>query len=81
MAEDCLGHHDQAKATLGRAEALIPAELRDLGTDNYFGVLPTPAGAIAFDWLNVEVLRREAAAKIRESAATATETPASPPAK
>lgn len=64
MAEHQLGQHDQARATLAEAEALIPGELRSLGTPDDTTLLPVPAGSIHSDWLAPELLRREAATLI-----------------
>ncbi|HQU43172.1 MAG TPA: WD40 repeat domain-containing protein, partial [Pirellulales bacterium] len=64
MAEQQLGRTEQARQTLAQAGALIPGELRTLGTDAYHGPLPVAAETISHDWLIPEILRREAAALI-----------------
>ncbi len=67
MAESRLGKTEPARQTLAAAEAVIPGELRTLGTDAYNGPLPVPAVVVSHDWLIPEILRREAAALIREA--------------
>ena len=57
MAEHQLGQ-PEARQTLSQAEALIPAELRKLGTVENTG--PAPRDAVNPDWLAAELLRREA---------------------
>lgn len=64
LAEHDLGKKEEAAKSLAAAEALIPIELRTLGTDAYTGPLPVPTAVISPDWLFAEILRREAHAKI-----------------
>ena len=75
MSEEKLGQHEQAEKTLIEAEALIPAELRTLGTADYHGPLPVPAASISHDWLAPEILRREAALLIHGSTARRPDNP------
>ncbi|MGO9112348.1 MAG: hypothetical protein ACLP9L_24220, partial [Thermoguttaceae bacterium] len=67
MAEHRLGETDRARKTLAQVTAVIPAELRTLGTSNYAGPLPVSAEKVSHDWLIPEILRREAAALINGS--------------
>lgn len=64
LAEFELGKKEEAAKSLAAAQALIPIELRTLGTDAYTGSLPVPQDVINPDWLFAEILRREAHAKI-----------------
>jgi tetratricopeptide (TPR) repeat protein len=68
MSEEKLGQHDQAVKSLAAAAAMIPAELRTLGTRDYNGPLVVPAATINHDWLVTEILRREADALIHGNA-------------
>ncbi len=65
MAERQLGQRDEANKTLAQAEALIPMELRTLGTEGYTGLMPASAKNTQSDWLLAEILRREAVQLIR----------------
>lgn len=69
MAEHRLGKVDEARLTLTLAQSVIPAELRSLGSQDYDGPLPIPAGLVSHDWLIAEILRREAAKMILENEA------------
>jgi hypothetical protein len=62
LAEHRLGRSDEARQTLARASALIPAELPTLGSDDYRGPLPVALETISHDWLIPEILCREASA-------------------
>lgn len=64
MAEHRLGRSDEARQTLAKASALIPRELRTLGTADYRGPLPVAEATILHDWLIPEILCREASALI-----------------
>jgi WD40 repeat protein len=68
LAEYRLGSTDEARQKLALATALIPAELRTLGTDAYRGSLPVAEQTISHDWLIPEILRREASALIEGAA-------------
>jgi hypothetical protein len=63
LAEHQLGQ-TQARQTLAKAGALIPAELRTLGTEAYRGPLPVAEQTANHDWLIPEILRREASALV-----------------
>lgn len=65
MAEHQLGQHEQARQTLAQVDALIPGELRTLGTAEDTTLVPIPTASIATDWLTPELLRREAAQLIK----------------
>jgi len=69
LAEHQLGLRDQARQTLAQAEAIIPAELRLLGSTDYSGPLPVPPWAVEQDWLAAEIVRREARAVVDGKAA------------
>jgi hypothetical protein len=68
MAESEVGRAEQARQRLAEVTQQIPKELRTLGTDDYPGFLPVADSAVAHDGLIVEVLRREAASRILDSA-------------
>ncbi|TWU08505.1 serine/threonine-protein kinase [Stieleria varia] len=63
MAEHELGETEKARKTLSIVEAMIPGELRTLGTDAYDGPVPLPSSP-RHDDLIPEILRREAAEKL-----------------
>jgi tetratricopeptide (TPR) repeat protein len=60
MAEEKLGHHEDAVKSLADAEASIPEELSTLGTPVYTGTLPIPDNTALHQWQFNEILRREA---------------------
>jgi tetratricopeptide (TPR) repeat protein len=60
LAEYRLRRPDDARRSFQEAAALVPAELRVLGTSGYRGKLPVDAAVVERDWLIAEVLRREA---------------------
>lgn len=68
LAEEEAGHHDAAVNALDQAEALIPAELDPTGLPIGPGQEPLSEKAATRDLLFAEILRREAALKIRKSA-------------
>jgi hypothetical protein len=59
MSEHQLGNSVKAKEFLEKAEAMIPIELRTLGTEDWTGKLPTTAD-VSIDWQIAEIIRREA---------------------
>jgi len=64
LAEQQLGRPDEARRTLAKAEAIIPAQLRTLGTADDPEMFPVPFSIVAPDWLAPEILRREATKSI-----------------
>lgn len=60
LAEEALGRSDAARETLRKAEQMIPAALKTLGTAEYTGPLPARHDAANHDWIVAELLRREA---------------------
>ena len=60
MTEHKLEHPIEAKRDYDAAVALIPKELKVLGTSEYKGPLPVDQRIVDHDWLMAEVLRREA---------------------
>jgi serine/threonine protein kinase/tetratricopeptide (TPR) repeat protein len=64
LAEHQLGRQDKAQRSFAEASAMIPGELRMLGTNEYVGTLPVNAYAVYADLLIAEVLRREAEATL-----------------
>ena len=60
MAEQRTNRPGEAKRYYNAASALIPRELRTLGSPAYQGPLPVDANVVDRDWLIAEILRREA---------------------
>jgi tetratricopeptide (TPR) repeat protein len=60
LAEHRLGRSEDARRSFQEATALLPTELKGLGTSGYRGKLPVEGTNVDRDWLIAEVLRREA---------------------